>query len=44
VALRGRAALLDGIELSVIGLRQVYRRSAGGEQAFEFFRHGFSKL
>jgi hypothetical protein len=44
VALRGRAALLDGIELSVIGFWQVYRRSAGAEQAFEFFRHGFSKL
>jgi hypothetical protein len=36
VALRGGAALLDGIELSVIDFWQVYRRSAGAEQAFEF--------
>jgi hypothetical protein len=44
VALRGRAALLDTISLSVSDFWKVHCRSAGAEQAFEFFGHGFSKL
>jgi hypothetical protein len=44
VALRGRAALLDGIRLSVSDFWEAHYRVGGAKQPFEFFRHGLSKL
>jgi hypothetical protein len=42
--LRGRAALLDGVKLSVIAFWQVHYRSTGAKQALEFFCEGLSKV